>query len=86
MLMAGNISTLPLSQRFSGLGAALLSQFKGDVSNVSQAVRSSSKDAQPDLYGVAAANAASSLHGNGDNKVSFSITTKSGGGGQAGAR
>ncbi|MDM5177863.1 hypothetical protein PO883_11740 [Massilia sp. DJPM01] len=63
-LIAANLAARSSAGRFSGLGAALLTQFRGDVSNVSQSAHLSP--------------AAPALHGQGDDRMSLSITTKSG--------
>ncbi|WP_143450980.1 hypothetical protein [Janthinobacterium sp. BJB301] len=64
--------------RFSGLGAALLDQLKGGVRNVSQALLQPPARTQPAAYAEVEGIAPASLHGNGQDKVSLSITTKSG--------
>ena len=64
--------------RFGGLGAAMLDQLKGGVRNISQALQQPPPRTQPGPYADAAGIAPASLHGNGEDKVSLSITTKSG--------
>ncbi|MDQ1833386.1 hypothetical protein [Massilia scottii] len=75
-LIATNVASRSLAGRFSGLGAALLTQFRGDVSNVSQSVQLSPAATPSSPYGISTAPPA--LHGQGDDKISLSITTKSG--------
>ncbi|MDQ1815639.1 hypothetical protein RBA41_20285 [Massilia sp. CCM 9210] len=75
-LIGTNVASRSLAGRFSGLGSALLTQFRGDVSNVSQSVRLSPAVTPSSPYGISAAPPA--LHGQGDDTISLSITTKNG--------
>ncbi|NHZ32695.1 hypothetical protein [Massilia rubra] len=75
-LMAANVGARSAAGRFSGLGAALLSQFRGEGGNVSQSVQMAPAAMPASPYGVAAA--APALHGLGNDKISLSISTKSG--------
>ncbi|NHZ43921.1 hypothetical protein [Massilia aquatica] len=75
-LMAANVGARSAAGRFSGLGAALLSQFRGEAGNMSQSVQLAPSAAPASPYGVAAA--PPSLHGQGNDKIALSITTKSG--------
>ncbi|MDC8756663.1 hypothetical protein [Janthinobacterium fluminis] len=78
-LMGRNFASSSLAGRFSGLGAALLKQFQSDGRGVSQTVHLAPPGAQPTPYDAVGATAsAPALHGVGDNKVTLSITTKSG--------
>ncbi|WP_317202737.1 hypothetical protein [Janthinobacterium sp.] len=77
-LIAKNFSSRFLAGRFSGLGAALLEQFKGEGKNVSQSVQLAPQRTQADTYGEIDAVSPAALHGVGDNKVSLNITTASG--------
>jgi hypothetical protein len=79
-LMAGNFSTGSLAGRFQGLGAALLSRFKGDGDGgFSQAVFRSAPGTpeNPDVSALDAATA-SQLHSTPDNEITLDITTASG--------
>jgi hypothetical protein len=75
-LMAANVTARSVAGRFGGLGAALLTQFRGEAGNVSQSVQLAPSASPSSSYGVAAAPPA--LHGLGSDKISLSITTKSG--------
>lgn len=76
-LIAKNFPARFLAGRFSGLGAALLDQFKGEGKNVSQSVQRAPLRKQA-IYGEIVAATPPALHGLGENKVSLSITTASG--------
>ncbi|KAB8044643.1 hypothetical protein [Janthinobacterium aquaticum] len=71
--MANNFSNSYASNRFNGLGSALLEQLKGGVAQLSQTVMRA-----PAGAGYASGVAVSTLHGMGDSKVSLSVVTKSG--------
>lgn len=75
-LMSTNVAARSAAGRFGGLGAALLNQLRGDVSHVSQTVGLAPAAAPNSPYGITAAPPA--MHGAGDDKISLSITTKSG--------
>ncbi|NHZ89567.1 hypothetical protein F2P45_11155 [Massilia sp. CCM 8733] len=75
-LMAANVAARSAAGRFSGLGAALLTQFRGEAGNVSQSVQLAPSATLASPYGIAAA--PPFLHGLGNDKISLSITTKSG--------
>jgi hypothetical protein len=75
-LMAANAGARSAAGRFSGLGAALLSQFRGEVGNIAQSVRLAAPAAPASPYGIAAA--PSALHGLGDDRISLAISTASG--------
>lgn len=76
--MAKNLNARAGSGRFSGLGAALLDQLKGGVTNLSQSALRTPPGLKPDTYAALGANPAGALHGTGDDKVSLNITTRSG--------
>lgn len=76
--MANNFSNSYASNRFNGLGSALLEQLKGGVTQLSQTVMRAPAGAAVDGAGYASGVAASTLHGMGDSKVSLSVVTKSG--------
>ncbi|MGK5054940.1 hypothetical protein [Janthinobacterium sp. RB2P8] len=76
--MTKNFSSRTFGGRFGGLGAALLEQIKGGVRNVSQAVQQSPPRMEPNTYSEIGALPPASLHGNGEDRVTLSITTKSG--------
>ena len=75
-LMSTNVAARSAAGRFGGLGAALLGQFRGEVSHLSQTVQLAPAAAPNGPYGITAAPAA--LHGVGDDRISLSIITKSG--------
>ncbi|NHZ66664.1 hypothetical protein [Massilia genomosp. 1] len=86
-LMAANVGARSAAGRFSGLGAALLGQFRGEGGNISQSVQLAPAATPASPYGVAAATPASpygvaaaapALHGLGNDKISLSISSKSG--------
>ncbi|APA68212.1 hypothetical protein [Janthinobacterium sp. 1_2014MBL_MicDiv] len=76
--IATNFSARSFGGRFSGLGAVLLDQLKDGVRNVSQAVQQPSLRVQRDTYAELAGVAPAGLHGNGEDQVTLSVTTKSG--------
>lgn len=73
-----NMSAYGSAGRFSGLGSALMSQFQAGVTNYSQATQQSPPRVQGATYGAVSAVQPGSLHGNGEDQMSLSITTKSG--------
>ncbi|WP_338678887.1 hypothetical protein OPV09_17235 [Janthinobacterium sp. TB1-E2] len=75
--MTKSFSSYAFGGRFSGLGAAMLGQAKLGNYNFSQAMRQPPPSATPNVY-AASGIAPGSLHGNGEDRVSLSITTKSG--------
>ncbi len=80
-LMAYNYAFQAPTDRFAGLGAAMLDQFKGDGADFSQTVQTvqqASAAAQATPYGGVGAVQQPSLHGVGVNQITLSITTKSG--------
>ena len=76
--MTKNFFSRTVGGRFAGLGASLLEQIKGGVRNVSQAVQQSPPRMEPNTYSDIGAMQAASLHGNGEDKVTLGITTRSG--------
>lgn len=70
--MAGNIYAPNLANRFDGLGAALLSRFKLDGSDFSQAVMQLPAGTPADSV------KASAFHAQTDNQVALTVTTRSG--------
>ncbi|WP_332859878.1 hypothetical protein [Janthinobacterium svalbardensis] len=76
--MTKNFSSRTFGGRFGGLGASLLEQIKGGVRNVSQAVQQSPPRMEPNTYSDIGALPPASLHGNGEDRVTLSITTRSG--------
>ncbi|MGK5028769.1 hypothetical protein [Janthinobacterium sp. MDT1-19] len=76
--MTKNFSSHTFGGRFGGLGATLLEQIKSGVRNVSQAVQQSPPRMEPNTYSEIGALPPSSLHGNGEDRVTLSITTRSG--------
>jgi hypothetical protein len=77
-LMAHNYASQTPADRFAGLGAAMLDQFKGDGTDISQSVRQGLPGTQLNPYGGVVSIRPPSLHGIGDNQITLSITTKSG--------
>ena len=77
-LMAKNFATYSGGSRFNGLGAALLDQLKSGVTNLSQSALRTPSGMAPDTYAAIGSNAASALHGTGEDKVSLNIVTRSG--------
>ncbi|KAB8047883.1 hypothetical protein GCN78_21040 [Janthinobacterium rivuli] len=75
--MTKSFSSFAFGGRFSGLGAAMLGQAKLGNYNFSQAMRQPPPSTTPNIY-AASGIAPGSLHGNGEDRVSLSITTKSG--------
>lgn len=75
--MTKSFSSYAFGGRFSGLGAAMLGQAKLGNYNFSQAMRQPPPITTPNVYGAAGI-APGSLHGNGEDNVSLSITTRSG--------
>ena len=75
--MTKSFSSHAFGGRFSGLGAAMLGQAKLGNYNFSQAMRQPPPSTTPNVY-AASGIAPGSLHGNGEDKVTLSITTKSG--------
>ncbi|MDN2713812.1 hypothetical protein [Janthinobacterium sp. SUN120] len=75
--MTKSFSSYAFGGRFSGLGAAMLGQAKLGNYNFSQAMRQPPPSTTPNIY-AASGIAPGSLHGNGEDRVSLSITTKSG--------
>jgi hypothetical protein len=76
--MAVNYASQSLAVRFKGLGATLLTQFALEGREVSQTVRQTPPGTQINPYGAVFSVPQASLHGSGDNQVSFTVTTKSG--------
>jgi hypothetical protein len=79
-LMAGNFHAGSLADRFQGLGAALLNQFKSDSGGTFSQAAFQSAPGTPDDPDVAALNAAtaSQLHSLPGNQIALDITTASG--------
>ncbi|KAB0325394.1 hypothetical protein LSO07_17320 [Janthinobacterium sp. PLB04] len=75
--MTKSFSSYAFGGRFSGLGAAMLGQAKLGNYNFSQAMRQPPPSTTPNVYGASAI-APGDLHGNGEDRVALSITTKSG--------
>lgn len=75
-LMASNIAARSVAGRFSGLGAALLGQFRGEAGPVSQSVQLAPAGTPASPYGIAPAPPA--LHGVGEDRISLTIGTRSG--------
>jgi hypothetical protein len=75
--MTKSFSSYTFGGRFSGLGAAMLGQVKLGNYNFSQAMRQPPPSTTPNVY-AASGIAPGSLHGNGEDRVALSITTKSG--------
>ncbi|WP_146009749.1 hypothetical protein [Janthinobacterium sp. ROICE36] len=75
--MTKSFSSYAFGGRFSGLGAAMLGQAKLGNYNFSQAMRQPPPSTTPNVY-AASGIAPGSLHGNGEDRVALSITTKSG--------
>ena len=75
--MTKSFSSYAFGGRFSGLGAAMLGQAKLGNYNFSQAMRQPPPSTTPNIYGASGI-APGSLHGNGEDRVSLSITTRSG--------
>ena len=75
--MTKSFSSYAFGGRFSGLGAAMLGQAKLGNYNFSQAMRQPPPSTTPNVY-AASGIAPGSLHGNGEDRVTLSITTKSG--------
>ncbi len=77
-LMAKNFAAGSSAGRFSGLGAALLDQLKGGVTQLSQTAQRAPNGAQAATYAGIATGVSGALHGMGDDKFSLGITTNSG--------
>lgn len=77
-LMAKNFSAGASAGRFNGLGAALLDQLKGGVSQLSQTAQRAQGGMQAATYAGIATGVSGALHGMGDDKFSLGIITKSG--------
>ncbi|MGK5026187.1 hypothetical protein [Janthinobacterium sp. RB2R34] len=77
-LMAKNFSAGSGAGRFSGLGAALLDQLKGGVTQLSQTAQRAPNGTQAATYAGIATGVSGALHGMGDDKFSLGITTRSG--------
>lgn len=77
-LMAKNLSAGASAGRFNGLGAALLDQLKGGVTQLSQTAQRAPNGAQAATYAGIATGVSGALHGMGDDKFSLGITTTSG--------
>lgn len=77
-VISRNMSAYGSAGRFSGLGSALLSQFQAGVTHYSQSVQQSPPRVQGATYGAVSALQPASLHGNGEDQMSLTITTKSG--------
>ena len=75
--MTKSFSSHAFGGRFGGLGAAMLGQAKLGNYNFSQAMRQPAPSTTPNVY-AASAIAPGDLHGNGEDRVSLSITTVSG--------
>jgi len=75
--MTKSFSSYAFGGRFSGLGAAMLGQAKLGNYNFSQAMRQPPPSTTPNVY-AASGIAPGSLHGNGEDRVTLNITTKSG--------
>ena len=75
--MTKSFSSYAFGGRFSGLGAAMLGQAKLGNYNFSQAMRQPPPSTTPNVY-AASGIAPGSLHGNGEDRVSLTITTRSG--------
>ncbi|WP_215404413.1 hypothetical protein [Janthinobacterium sp. JC611] len=75
--MTKSFSSYAFGGRFSGLGAAMLGQAKLGNYNFSQAMRQPPPSTTPNIY-AASGIAPGSLHGNGEDRVALSITTRSG--------
>ena len=75
--MTKSFASYAFGGRFSGLGEAMLGQVKLGNYNMSQALRQPPPSTTPNVY-AAAAIAPGDLHGNGEDNVSLSITTRSG--------
>ncbi|WP_219115881.1 hypothetical protein [Janthinobacterium sp. UMAB-56] len=76
--MTKNFSARAFGGRFGGLGASLLEQIKGGVRNMSQAVQQAPPRMEANTYSEIGGLPPASLHGNGEDRVTLSITTKSG--------
>ena len=77
-LMAKNFAAGSSAGRFSGLGAALLDQLKGGVTQLSQTAQRAPNGVQAATYAGIATGVSGALHGMGDDKFSLGITTHSG--------
>jgi len=77
-ILSKNMSAYGSAGRFSGLGAALMSQFQAGVTNYSQSAQQSPPRVQGATYAGITAIPAGGLHGNGEDQMTLSITTKSG--------
>lgn len=75
-LMAHNYAALTPAGRFAGLGAAMLDQFKGDGTDISQSVRQGLPGKQLNPYGGVVFSPKPLPQGIGE--ITLSITTKSG--------
>ena len=76
--MAKNFSAQGAAGRFNGLGAALLDQLKGGVTQLSQTAQRAPGGVPAATYAGIAGGVSGALHGMGDDKFSLGITTKSG--------
>lgn len=77
-LMEKNFSASASAGRFNGLGAALLDQLKGGVTQLSQTAQRAPNGVQAATYAGIATGVSGALHGMGDDKFSLGITTNSG--------
>ena len=77
-LMAKNFSAGASAGRFNGLGAALLDQLKGGVTQLSQTAQRAPNGVQAATYAGIATGVSGALHGMGDDKFSLDVTTNSG--------
>jgi len=77
-LMANNFAAGASAGRFKGLGAALLDQVKGGVTQLSQTAQRSAGGVQAGTYAAIAGGVSGALHGMGDDRFSLGITTRSG--------
>lgn len=75
--MTKSFASYAFGGRFSGLGEAMLGQLKLGSYNMSQALRQPPPSTTPNVY-AAGAIAPGDLHGNGEDNVSLTITTRSG--------
>jgi hypothetical protein len=77
-LMAQNFTTQPAAGRLKGLGAELLKQVAYDGEDFSQSVGQAPAGVQADTYDMLVMPSQVSQHGMGDNRITLSITTRSG--------
>lgn len=77
-LMAKNFSAGASAGRFNGLGAALLDQLKGGVTQLSQTAQRAPGGVAAATYAGIATGVSGALHGMGDDKFSLGITTRGG--------